>query len=71
MWSVTGWVFATWLKITLLLALAVLVAALVFGTGSGWFWLATAAAVLAELYVIRQLAREWGYEARLSWWWSR
>jgi hypothetical protein len=71
MWSVTGWVLATWLKITVLLAVGVVAAALVFGIGSGWFWFTTAAAIAAELYVTRQLAREWGYEARLSWWWSK
>ena len=28
------------------------------------------AAVLVELWAIRQLAAEWAYEARSSWWWS-
>jgi len=27
-------------------------------------------AVLVELWAIRQLAKEWAYEARSSWWWS-
>ena len=27
-------------------------------------------ALVAEWYVIRQLAREWSWEARATWWWS-
>jgi hypothetical protein len=70
MWGVTAWVFATWLKWTVLFLLAV---------GMGWWWLGTdhggflllcAAAALGELYVTRALLREWCSEARLSWWWS-
>ena len=70
MWEVTGWALATWAKVTVVLSLAVAVAWLVWGT-SGAFWLAALGAGLLELYAIRQLCREWTYEARSSWWWSR
>ena len=70
MWAVTGWAVATWLKVTVVLALAVLLAWLLLAPG--WFVLALGLAVLADLYAARQLAREWADEARLScWWWAR
>ena len=71
MWEVTGWAFLTWLKLTVLLAGAVGVAWLILGSGSGLFWIITATAVLLELHMARQLAREWGYEASYRWWWAR
>lgn len=70
MWAVTGWAFATWLRCTLLLTALVGVAWLVLGTGSGWFWAALLGAGLLEVWAVRQLGREWAYEARSSWWWA-
>ena len=71
MWAVTGWVVVTWLKITILLGVAVVLAWLAFGTGSGAFVLACIAAGVGELYLSRQLGREWAREARVTaWWWS-
>jgi hypothetical protein len=71
MWAVTGWVIATWLRVTFLLTAAVGLAWLALGEHSGAFWLICLGAVLAELYLSRQLLREWGWEAGLHWWWSR
>jgi hypothetical protein len=71
MWEVTGWALATWAKLTALLALGVGVAWLLLGAGSGWFWAITSGAVLVDLYLARQLVREWGHEARYRWWWAR
>ena len=68
MWAVTGWAVATWLKITVLLALGVGAAWL--WCSPGWFAVAVIVAVLGELWAIRQLVREWAWEARSSWWWS-
>ena len=68
MWAVTGWAVATWLKITVFLALSVGAAWL--WCSPGWFAVVVIAAVLVELWAIRQLCREWAYEARSSWWWS-
>ncbi|WP_083275955.1 hypothetical protein [Pseudonocardia sp. HH130630-07] len=68
--ATTGWALRTWAKITLLLALAVGGVWLWLGSDSGWFWIALAGAGLTEYYVIRQLAREWSWEARATWWWS-
>jgi hypothetical protein len=68
--AVTAWALATWAKVTLVLALGVLLAWLTLSTY--WFWFVTALAVLAECYTLRQLAREWADEARLRcWWWNR
>jgi hypothetical protein len=71
MWAVTGWVIATWLRTTLALAAAVTVAWLALGTQSGAFWLICVAATAAELFLSRQLLREWNDEAGLRWWWTR
>ena len=72
MWAVTGWVIATWLRVTLALTAAVVVAWLALGAHSGAFWLICAAALIAEGYLSRQLLREWAHEARLGcWWWNR
>jgi hypothetical protein len=72
MWAVTGWVVVTWLKMTIALAAAVAVAWLAFGAGSGAFVLACIGAGVGELYLSRQLCREWADEARITcWWWSR
>jgi hypothetical protein len=70
MWAVTGWALATGLKVTVALALLVGVVWLVWGGGSGQFLLALVGAGLLEGYALRQLCREWAYEARSSWWWS-
>jgi hypothetical protein len=70
MWAVTGWAVATWFKCTLLLAAVVGVVALVCGIGSGWFWGALVGAGVLEVWAVRQLGREWSYEARSSWWWA-
>jgi hypothetical protein len=66
----TGWALATWGELTALLGLAVGVAWLLLGTASVWFWLIVAAVVLLDLFLARQLVREWGYEARYHWWWA-
>ncbi len=68
MWDVTGWAAATWLKTTILLAVALGVCWLVFGISSGPFVLACVAAAIAEIHVTRQLVREWTHEASLRWW---
>ncbi len=62
---------ATWLKTTLALAAAVIAAWLALGMQSGAFWLVTIAAIAGELYLSRQLLREWNDEAGLRWWWTR
>ena len=71
MWAVTGWVIATWLRVTLALSIGVAVAWLALGAHSGAFWLLCIAAVTAELCLSRQLLREWNWEAGLRWWWTR
>jgi hypothetical protein len=64
-------VIATWLRVTLALAAAIGVSWLAFGTHSGSFLLICVGAVLGELYLSRQLLREWNDEAGLRWWWTR
>lgn len=71
MWAVTGWAALTWLKLTAALAVAVGMCWLFLGTGSGWFWGITLAAVAIEVQATRALAAEWSAEARHSWWWTR
>lgn len=71
MFETTAWALVTWLKITALLAAIVGIAWWFLGTSHGAFWLITTGAVLAEGWLTRQLAREWGYEARYHWWWAR
>ena len=72
MWTVTGWVIATWLRVTAVLTAAVAVAWLALGEHSGAFWLLCLGAVLAKGYLTRQLLREWADEARITcWWWQR
>jgi hypothetical protein len=68
MWAVTGWAVTTWLKITVFLALGI--AAAWLWCSPGWFAAVVTTAALVELWAIRQLAKEWAYEARSSWWWS-
>jgi hypothetical protein len=70
MWAVTGWALATGLKVTALLGALVLTIWLVYGSDSGWFWVAVLGGAALELWTIRQLGREWAYEARSSWWWA-
>lgn len=57
MGTVNGWVLRSWIKMTLLLALIVGAVWLFCRTGSGGFWTSIAVAVVAEWYVVRQLAR--------------
>lgn len=71
MLDVTGWVLAVWIKCTLALAIGVGVAWLVLPTRSGWLWVIVAAAAWAELFITRQLGREWAHQAHFSWWWAR
>ena len=70
MGATTLWVLRTWAKLTVLFALTVGGLWLYLGTESQWFWVAVGGAGLAEWYVVRQLAREWSWEARTTWWWS-
>ena len=70
MGTTTMWALRTWAKLTVLLTLIIGGAWLYLGTASGWFWVLTAAVVVAEYYLVRQLAREWSWEARATWWWS-
>lgn len=69
--STTGWVLRTWIRTTLLVALVVGGVWLWFGSDSGWFWTAVIGAALVEWWLVRQLAREWSWQARGSWWWAR
>lgn len=71
MWAVTGWAAATWLRVTLTLAVIVGVCWWWLPTGSGWFWIVCLVAVLVEVWSVRALAAEWASEARSSWWWHR
>ena len=50
--------------------LALGVAAAWLWCSPGWFAVCVVVAALVELWAIRQLAREWAWEARSSWWWS-
>lgn len=68
MWAVTGWAFATWAKLTILLVIVVGVCWWQLDTGT--FALACVAAGLVELWMISALAGEWVSEARSSWWWT-
>lgn len=70
MWGVTAWVLATWLRFTLLFALAVAIGWWWLGAEHDGFLLLCLGAGIGELYVTRALAKEWASEARLSWWWS-
>lgn len=70
MGTTTMWALRTWAKLTVGLLLLVGGSWLYLGTASGWFWVITGLAVIAECYVVRQLAREWSWEARATWWWS-
>ncbi len=65
----TARLFGTWLRVTLVLGLAVLVVGWVWGFASGPFVLALLAASVVELLAIRGLAREWVFDARGHWWW--
>ena len=69
MWQVTRWALLMWLRITVLLALGVGAAWL--WCPPGWFPLCVIAAGLAQLWLIRQLVREWSWRASATWWWSR
>jgi hypothetical protein len=70
MGQVTGWALLTWLKLTAALALGV-VGVWLFADKPGYTLAAAIVAVLVDLWAITALAREWAYEARSSWWWSR
>ncbi|GAB3460639.1 hypothetical protein [Actinophytocola sediminis] len=69
MWTTTAWVFRTWLKVTVALAVLVGVVALVWGVGSRPFDIALVAAVVLDLLTVRGLLREWTFDARGHWWW--
>jgi len=69
MWETTGWCLRTWLKVTLVLAVLIGVAAAVWGVGTRPFIVAVVAAVVLELLTIRGLLREWAFDARGRWWW--
>ncbi len=68
MWAVTGWALVTWLRVTVLVAVGIGAAWL--WCSPGWFTACAVAAVLIELWAVRQLGREWASEARSSWWWT-
>lgn len=70
MWETTGWVFRTWLKVTIALGLGVL-GVWLFTTQIGLFYLAVIAAGLIEVWASCALAREWVDDARYCWWWTR
>ncbi|MDQ2706292.1 MAG: hypothetical protein M3Z25_01000 [Actinomycetota bacterium] len=69
MGGVTGWVFMTWLKITVALGLGV-GGVWLFTDRPGYVTAAVIAAGLIELWTVKALAREWAYEARTAWWWT-
>ncbi|GAA1090605.1 hypothetical protein [Pseudonocardia alni] len=64
--TTSAWVLRTWARFALIVGATWLY----LGTASGWFWGITGGAVVAEWFVVRQLAREWSWEARATWWWS-
>jgi hypothetical protein len=68
MLALIGWALAMWLRITLALAATV---ALVWWLAPAWLWPALIAAVLVEVWTVRQLTREWSWQARAFWWWAR
>jgi hypothetical protein len=68
--DVTVWAVVTWLKTSTMLAAAVAAAWWLCGRGSGEFILVCLATAAAELYLSRQVIREWCSEARMSWWWT-
>lgn len=71
MLSTTGWVLKTWFKTTLWLALGV-GAVWLFTEDTGYLTAAIIAAVLAEVWTIRSLCREWLTEAEVwCWWWPK
>ncbi|MGH3810133.1 MAG: hypothetical protein ACRDRU_26630 [Pseudonocardiaceae bacterium] len=67
----TGRLASIWARITLGVALPLVVIALVYGWHSAPFAVAALAAVLIEVWAIRSLAREWSWLARGAWWWGR
>jgi hypothetical protein len=68
MWQQTERLTAIWLRITLALAAGVAVVMIVYGLGSVEFKLATVAAVVVDLLIVRRLCREWAWQARGLWW---
>jgi hypothetical protein len=67
--AVTAWAFRTWLKVTVVLGLAV-GAVWLLTERPGYTTAAIILAGLAEIWTVRGLAREWTYEARAAWWWG-
>jgi len=65
----TGRLIGTWVRVTLVLGMLVLIAGWVWGFGSTPFVIAVIAAVGVELLAVRGLAREWVFDARGHWWW--
>ena len=71
MLATTGWALRTWLKITIGLAAGV-AGVWLFTDRPGYVTAAVILAVLAEIWTIKALCREWVYEARLfCWWWPK
>jgi len=69
MTSVTAWVLRAWLKITVALGLGVF-GVWLFSDKPGCVVLAVIAAGIVEIWSVKALAKEWAYEARMSWWWT-
>ena len=67
--GVTGWVLRTWLKVTAVLGLGVLVVWM-FAERPGAVTAAVLVAGLAEVWTVKALAGEWASEARSCWWWT-
>lgn len=66
-----GWAVKIWFKITVGLAVGVGLVWL-FTDGPGYTTAAIILAGLAEIWTIRQLCREWIFEARIfCWWWPK
>jgi hypothetical protein len=70
MWTTTAWAVRTWLKVTVVLALAVFGVWLLVDQ-RGWFYASLLGAVLIEYWALRALGKEWAYDAQSRWWWSR
>lgn len=69
MLSTTGWCVRTWLKVTVLLGITVLLVGVFSGFDSTPFHTGLISAAVLDLLTIRGLIREWVFEARGTWWW--
>lgn len=71
MWHTTGWVLKTWLKTTLWIAAGV-GAVWLLTEDRGYLTGAIILGVLAEIWTLRCLGREWLDDAHAwCWWWPR